>query len=459
MVSPDFPRFHRFQISYTAINTHLTTSEVAYIVNGCGAKVLVTSVEQRERAEQLLDQIPQVHTRLVVVGHLDGYEPYEEVVVPYPAKPLPEELEGSDMLYSSGIIGHPKGIKRLLSGKPPGSPDVFFIRKFFSTYYRFDEHAVYLSPAPLCHSAPLRYVMRVQRLGGTVVIMERFDLVEGLRLLEHYRVTHSQWVPTMFIRLLRLPEAERTRYNLSHHQVAIHAAAPCPIPVKEQMIEWWGPILYEYYAGTEGNGITMIDSLEWLQHKGLVGRAVLGELHIIGEDGRELPPGEPGTIYFANGPQFEYHNDPEKTAASRNEKGWTTIGDIGYVDKEGYLYLTDRQANMIISGGINIYPQEVENVLSTHPKVLDVAVFGIPNAEYGEEVKAVVQPVNMAEAGPELERELIDYCRQHLAVYKCPRSIDFLSELPRHPTGKLYKHLLRERYWTGHRSRIIWTLR
>jgi acyl-CoA synthetase (AMP-forming)/AMP-acid ligase II len=280
--------------------------------------------------------------------------------------------------------------------------------------------------------------------------MDRFDGVEALSLIEKYRVTHSQWVPTMFIRMLKLPVEEKTRFDLSTHQIAIHAAAPCPVPVKEQMIEWWGPIVYEYYGGSEGNGFVAITPEEWLAHRGSVGRALVGEVHITEEDGEtELPVGEPGVIYFANGPVFEYHSDPEKTAGSRNPKGWSTLGDIGFLDGEGYLYLTDRKADMIISGGVNIYPQETENVLIMHPKVGDVAVFGVPNEDFGEEVKAVVQPRDMSEAGSELAAELIDYCQQNLSRFKCPRSIDFEKELPRAPTGKLFKRRLKERYWKG----------
>jgi acyl-CoA synthetase (AMP-forming)/AMP-acid ligase II len=285
--------------------------------------------------------------------------------------------------------------------------------------------------------------------------MEEFDARWTLELIERHRVTHSQWVPTMFRRLLELPEQERARYDVSSLRVAVHAAAPCPIPVKEQMIAWWGPVLYEYYAGTEANGFTSISSEDWLAHKGSVGKPLVGEIHILDDDGRDLPPGEPGGIYFAGTGEFEYHDDPEKTAAARTEQGWSTIGDVGYLDEEGYLYLTDRKADMIISGGVNIYPQEAENVLATHPKLVDVAVFGVPNPEFGEEVKAVVQPVDMADAGPELEQELIAYCRQRLAKLKCPRSVDFEPELPRSATGKLFKRLLKDRYWRDHESRIV----
>jgi len=278
-------------------------------------------------------------------------------------------------------------------------------------------------------------------------VMEHFDAERALEYIEQYRATHSQWVPTMFIRMLKLPDAVRLKYDVSSLKCAIHAAAPCPIPVKEQMIEWWGPVIYEYYAGTEGNGFVQLNSQEWLQHKGSVGKGLTCEIHICDENGEELPVGESGTIYFAGGGEFEYYKDEEKTADSRHPKGWTTLGDVGYLDEEGYLYLTDRKHFMIITGGVNVYPQETENLLVTHPKVMDVAVFGVPNPEFGEEVKAVVQPMDMQEAGPELELELIEFCREHLSHIKCPRSIDFEKELPRHPTGKLYKRLLKDRYW------------
>jgi long-chain acyl-CoA synthetase len=315
--------------------------------------------------------------------------------------------------------------------------------------------AKYLSPAPLYHAAPLRWCMSVHKIGGTVVVLEKFEPEAYLAAVERFRITDSQLVPTMFVRMLKLPDETRARYDLSSLKMAVHAAAPCPVPVKEQMIAWWGPIIFEYYAGTEGNGFCMLNSAEWLAHKGSVGKALLGELKIVGEDGAEVPQGESGTVFFANGPQFEYHNDPDKTAASRNAQGWSTLGDVGYVDADGYLYLTDRKAFMIISGGVNIYPQEAENILVTHPKVADVAVFGVPNEEMGEEVKAVVQPVSMADATPELAAELMGWCRERLSHIKCPRSVDFLEELPRHPTGKLYKRLLRDQYWTGRASTIV----
>jgi fatty-acyl-CoA synthase len=313
---------------------------------------------------------------------------------------------------------------------------------------------VYLCPAPLYHSAPLVYSMSMQRLGATVVVMERFDPRRCLELIEHHRVTHAQFVPTMFVRMLRLPQDEREAFDLSSLQFAVHAAAPCPVPVKRQMLDWWGPIIHEYYSGTEDIGSTYISPEDWLAHPGSVGRP-LEECHIVGPDGEEVPTGEEGVVYFAGGRTFEYHNDPEKTASVTNDSGWRTLGDIGRLDEDGFLYLTDRQAHMIISGGVNIYPQEAENVLAGHPAVADVAVIGVPDAEMGEAVRAVVQLVDPAAAGAEAEAALLDHCRAELATYKCPRSVDFVDELPRDPNGKLYKRLLRERYWQGHESLVI----
>jgi acyl-CoA synthetase (AMP-forming)/AMP-acid ligase II len=309
---------------------------------------------------------------------------------------------------------------------------------------------VYLSPAPLYHSAPLRFTMTLQRLGATSIVMERFDPLQALELIERYRVTLSQWVPTMFIRMLKLDRDERERFDVSSQEVALHSAAPCPISVKEQMIEWWGPILVEYYGATEGHGGTVIEADDWLAHKGSIGRPNPGnEVHVLDDDAKEVPRGEIGTLYFSGGESFQYHGDAEKTAATLSPQGYATVGDVGYVDDEGYVYLTDRKAHMIITGGVNVYPQETENVLVVHPKVYDVAVIGVPNEEFGEEVKAIVQALDPAEAGPELERELIAWCRERLSSVKCPRSVDFEEELPRSETGKLYKRLLRDRYWQG----------
>ncbi len=456
------PRFYelvwaaqRSGLYYTAISSRLTAPEIDYIVNDCGAKVIVTTHAKADVAAALVDAMPRVERRLMIDGAIPGWESYEAAVAAFPPTPIPDEQEGSDMLYSSGTTGRPKGVRPPLGHRPLGTPPG--LQLLVTGLYGANADTVYLSPAPLYHAAPLRFNLAMQRLGGTSIVMEHFDALEALRLIERHRVTLSQWVPTMFVRMLRLPESDRTRFDLSSLRGAIHAAAPCPIPVKEQMIEWWGPVLHEYYAGTEGNGFTAIDSEQWLLHRGSVGRALLGQIHILDEaTGESQPPRAPGVIYFANGGEFEYHNDPEKTRSARNEKGWSTLGDIGYLDEEGFLYLTDRKANMIISGGVNIYPQEAENVLITHPKVADVAVFGVPNEEFGEEVKAVVELADMRDATPALERELIEYCRSQLSALKCPRSVDFEAELPRHATGKLYKRLLKDRYWGGHGgSRIV----
>jgi len=435
----------RAGLLYTPISTHLIPAEVEYIVNDCGAKAFFTSSAKSEVASQIAYKMPKVLARLMVDGTVAGYESYEAKVAQYPTHPIPDEMAGQDMLYSSGTTGRPKGVKIHLEPLPFG--ELPSGAKLLIALYGLNEETVYLSPAPLYHAAPLRFVLLTIHVGGTVIVMEKFDALQALELIEKYRVTHSQWVPTMFIRMLKLPEETRRRFDLSSLKLAIHAAAPIPIPVKEQMIEWWGPILFEYYAGTEGNGLCAITSQEWLAHKGSVGRALLGTIKILDDDENELPPGQVGTIYFADGQNFEYHNDPEKTASVRTAKGWTTLNDVGYVDEEGYLYLTDRKTNMIISGGVNIYPQEAENVLVMHPKVLDVAVIGVPHEEFGEQVKGVVQLRNPADASPELEQELIAFCRSRLAKIKCPTSIDFVDELPRTPSGKLLKRLLKEKYW------------
>jgi acyl-CoA synthetase (AMP-forming)/AMP-acid ligase II len=313
--------------------------------------------------------------------------------------------------------------------------------------YRFSNQTVYLCPAPLYHAAPIGWSTAAQRIGATVVVMEKFDAVRALQLIEEHRVTHAQFVPTHFVRMLKLPDDDRLKFDHSSLEVVVHAAAPCPVEVKQRMIEWWGPIIYEYYAGSEGNGFCAVGPEEWLQHPGTVGKPVMGTLHILEEDGTEVEPGGVGQIWFDSGAKFEYHNDPAKTASAFNAAGWSTLGDIGRIDDDGYLYLTDRASHMIISGGVNIYPQEVENALALHPDVADVAVIGVPNAEMGEEVKAVVVPAEGATAGPELERDLLAYCRSRIAHYKCPVSVDFVVELPRLPTGKLLKRQLRSQYW------------
>jgi LAO/AO transport system ATPase len=446
----------RSGLHYTAINRHLRAGEVQYVLDDCGAAALATSDAMADVVESLnLSRIP---VRVSAGADLAGFEGYEDVLAAETSAPLDDECEGREMLYSSGTTGRPKGVHKPLPGTllgDPAAPPVQIAQGLPGGDVDSDvDDVVYLCPAPLYHSAPLVFTMSWQRRGATVVLMERFDARECLELIQRYRVTHAQFVPTMFVRMLRLSDAERSQYDLSSLRYVIHAAAPCPVSVKRQMLDWWGPIIYEYYSGTEDVGSTFISPQEWLAHPGSVGRPVV-ECHIVGGDGEELGSGQVGVVYFAGGRSFEYHNDPEKTASVANAKGWRTLGDMGYLDADGYLYLTDRLANMIISGGVNIYPQEAENVLAGHPAVADVAVFGVPDAEMGEAVKAVVQLGDSAVGGDDLEAELIAYCRSELATYKCPRSVDFVDELPRDPNGKLYKRLLRERYWQGHESPVI----
>ncbi|MER7448932.1 acyl-CoA synthetase [Nocardia beijingensis] len=433
----------------TAVNRHLSPSEISYIVDDCGARALIVSAGLADAAEQIVPETPAVEIRLAFGGHVPGYKSYEEATAAASPQPLPDQPRGADMLYSSGTTGRPKGIKQPLPDRQVGDAPGDTYTAIFGPLYGFDTETVYLSPAPLYHAAPLRFGGVVHALGGTLVIMEKFDAEQALAAIERYRVTHSQWVPTMFVRMLKLDEAVRARYDVSSLRVAVHAAAPCPVDVKRAMIDWWGPILYEYYASTEANGATFIDSEQWLRKPGSVGTAGLGTIRVCGDDGAELPTGEIGTIYFEReAAPFAYHNDPAKTADAvhPDHPSWTTTGDIGYVDEDGYLFLTDRKAFMIISGGVNIYPQEVEDALALHPKVFDVAVIGVPDEEMGESVKAVVQPAPGAEPGPELAAELRDYLRDRIAHYKVPRSFDFADDLPRTPTGKLVKGKLRQRY-------------
>jgi long-chain acyl-CoA synthetase len=445
----------RSGLYYTCVNSFLTASELAYIVNNSLSKVLITSQAKRDVALAALADCPRVELCLIVDGPGEGTRVRNlgEVTADCPATPLADETLGAAMLYSSGTTGRPKGVLRPLPDRPPAEPLSTLAARL--NVWRFREGQIYLSPAPLYHSAPLAGVGGTIRRGGTVIVMERFDAERFLALVEQYQVTHTQLVPTMFSRMLKLPEAARRRYGLTSLEVAIHAAAPCPIPVKQAMIDWWGPIILEYYSATEAMGMTVCDSAEWLAHPGTVGKSVFGELHVLDDAMREVPPGTTGKLWFKTASPFEYFNDPVRTAEVSSPDGaMSTLGDIGHVDEEGYVYLTDRASFMIISGGVNIYPQECENLLVTHPKVADAAVFGVPNEEMGEEVKAVVQLAPGFLAGPEIEAELIAFCRENLAHHKCPRSIDFEAELPRLPTGKLYKASLRERYWRGHKSRI-----
>jgi long-chain acyl-CoA synthetase len=435
----------------TAVNHHLSPDEAAYIVDDCGAQALVVSAATDELAGAIVDRTPRVTLRLAFGGPVAEHRDYDEVVGAQPAEPLADQPRGGDMLYSSGTTGRPKGIKPNLPDRQIDEPGDLYIA-VFKPMYGFGEDTVYLSPAPIYHAAPLRFGATIQSTGGTVVMMHRFDPEQALAAIERHRATHSQWVPTMFVRMLKLPEETKTRYDVSSLRVAIHAAAPCPVEVKRAMIDWWGPVLYEYYSSSEANGITFISPQQWLEHPGSVGLAGLGTVHICDDEGRELAPGEVGTVYFARDVRpFEYHGDPEKTRAAQHpeHETWTTTGDLGYVDDEGFLHLTDRKSFMIISGGVNIYPQEIEDVLTLHEAVLDVAVIGVPDEEMGESVLAVVQPAAGHEPSDPLAEQLLDHVRGRIARYKTPRRLVFTDDLPRTPTGKLVKHRLRERHAAG----------
>jgi long-chain acyl-CoA synthetase len=438
----------------TTVNSYLSAEEVAYILDDSGTRSLVTTAAKADVAVEALKGAPGVTLPLLIGDDDARFESYVDALSAMPTERLEEEPAGEMMLYSSGTTGRPKGIKRPLSGNTIDQG--MMIAALLGGVFGMDADTTYLSPAPLYHSAPIGFNLGVQSLGGTTVIMERFDPVEALQLIEAHQASHSQWVPTMFVRMLKLPVEEREAFDVSSMRVAVHAAAPCPVEVKQQMMAWWGPVLWEYYAGTELNGFCLVQPEEWLERPGTVGKPLIGEIHIIDEEGNELPPGEAGTIYFGGGPPYEYHNAPEKTEGSKDPKGhgWTTLGDVGYVDDEGWLFLTDRKAFMIISGGVNIYPQEIEDCLIMHPKVADVAVFGIPDEEMGEQVMAAVQPADAVEPSPELEAELKSFAREHIAGYKVPKRFEFLDELPRLPTGKLYKRKLRDQYWHG-RDRAI----
>lgn len=431
----------RSGLFYTAVNSHLTPAEAGYILSDCGATLLVTTTAMvpMVRAMDPAD-LAKVTSRLLIGDEKPGFESYEQALESMLTSAVSDEVEGDFMLYSSGTTGRPKGVRRPLSyapmGQGPGGP-VPMLQSM-----GMGAGDIYLCPAPLYHAAPMAWSMAAHRLGATVVVMERFDPEECLSLIEKFAVTHAQFVPTMFIRMLKLPAKVRARYDTSSLRGVVHAAAPCPVDVKRAMIEWWGPIISEFYSATEGLGGTWITSEEWLAHPGSVGRAAMGEAHILDESGDPLPTGEVGAIWFSGGSAFEYHNDPQKTADAHNDSGWSTVGDVGYLNENGYLYLTDRKSFMIISGGVNIYPQEIENVLLSHPAVMDAGVIGLPHEEMGQEVMAVVQPLDFDDADRMLADELLAYCRAHLAGYKCPRSLVFESQLPRSESGKLYKRTL-----------------
>jgi acyl-CoA synthetase (AMP-forming)/AMP-acid ligase II len=439
----------------TTISSRLTAGEAAYIVGDSGARALVASSSLAEVASAVAaaPEASALACRLAVDGLILGFEDWTDSLSRFPTTPVADESAGTYMFYSSGTTGRPKGVPYPL---PEGAVEALDAGTALrQPIYGWDRDTIYFHPAPLYHAAPLGFGCMIHRCGGTVLLAQRFDAEEALAFIERYRVTHSQWVPTMFVRFLKLPPGVRERHDLSSMTVAIHAAAPCSRSVKRQMMAWWGPILHEFYSGTEASGVTMIGPEEWLAKPGSVGKARVGVIHIVDDAGDEVPAGHEGAVYFEGGLDFKYLNDPAKTAESRLPgRTWSTMGDLGYVDEDGYLFLTDRKAYMIVTGGVNVYPQEVEDVLIAHPDVIDAAVFGVPNAEFGEEVKAVIQPAIDAPPTDELTEALRNWCRDQLSPVKHPRSFEFQAQLPREPTGKLLKRQLRDPYWADHGSRI-----
>jgi long-chain acyl-CoA synthetase len=445
----------RSGLRFTCVSSKLTSGELDYILKDSGARALIASSSLADAATTAAAALPGL-ILWMTEGAGGSFESFEDARAPMPVTPIADESGGSAMLYSSGTTGRPKGVKRPETGPQPiDAPNA--LAGIGQALLGFSSDMIYLSPAPLYHAAPLGWSMAVHTLGGTVVVMEKFDAEQALAAIERFGVTCAQWVPTHFVRMLKLPDETRAKYDVSSLKSVFHAAAPCPVPVKEAMIDWWGPIIHEYYAGTESNGFCFISAPRWLTHKGSVGQALNCAVKICDEMGEELPPRTEGAVYFAGGASFEYHNDPAKTAESRNRHGWTTLGDVGWLDEDGYLYLTDRKSFMIISGGVNIYPQEIENLLIGHPKIADVAVVGAPHEEMGEEVVAVVQPADWTEVGEDLAAEISAFARANLSHVKAPRRVDFMRELPRHATGKLYKRLIRDAYWGKAEAEIFKT--
>ncbi|MBB35067.1 MAG: acyl-CoA synthetase [Hirschia sp.] len=432
---------HNAGAYYTAISWRFGDDEIAFIIENCDASLVFFTDKQAELVDRLRPRLKDV----TFVNVSDG-----SFASDYPDSPIPDESRGSDMLYSSGSTGRPKGIKQAL---PDAGVDG--LSKMFSIYkerYDWGDDTVYLMPCPLYHSGPLRFAMAMQHVGATMLVMDKFNAEEALSIVERYGVTNAQWVPTMIVRLLKLPQAVKDKYDLSTLEVIIHGAAPIAPDVKHEALKWFGPILEESYGGTEGNGLTMITSQEWLEHPGSVGRPFLGAIHVLDDNGKELPTGEIGTIWFSGGPDFIYHKDPDRTREAHDSGGRSTLGDIGYVDEEGYVYLTDRRSNMVISGGVNVYPQEAENRLMSHSGVADASVFGVPHEDMGEVLHAVVQPLDQEADQEALQQELMVWCREGLASIKCPRSWEFRKSLPRHDTGKIYARHLKNEWLARHRT-------
>lgn len=443
----------RSGLIFTPISTHLTKHEATYILGNCEARLFIGSWLFADNCEEVLCEPSHVEHFFMVGGTRAGFHSWEDASARQPITPINDESNGAPMLYSSGITGMPKGVFVEPVSDDVNTPPV--LAPYMASAFRFDGESTYLSPAPLYHAAPLHFSMMTTFQGGTLVVMEKFESERALKLVERYRVTHSQWVPIMFVRMLNLPAALRESYDITSMKVAIHAAAPCPIEIKERMIDWWGETIFEYYSSSEGIGITMINSSDWLTHRGSVGLPVVGELHVVDKEGSELPPGEIGSIYFSGEHiRFSYHAEPAKTTAVYDDRGWATARDIGYVDEDGFLFLTDRENFTIISGGVKIYPQELENILTNHDKVADVAVFGIPNEEFGEEVKAVIEPTSWSEANHETAAEILHWLSGRISKFKMPRSLDFHPNLPRLDNGKLYKQQLVEEHRNAGRQKL-----
>jgi acyl-CoA synthetase (AMP-forming)/AMP-acid ligase II len=440
----------RCGLRYVPVNWHLGVEEAAYIASNSDSRALIAAARMAELATTLAERLPQLQVLLADGPAFGRFQALDEALASEPAEPLQPEMEGVYMFYSSGTTGQPKGILRALPGKPFG--DRLGIENLMAGLFLFDETARFYSPAPMYHAAPTGWCMGTQALGGTAVVAPRFDAEATLRHIEQHRITHAQFVPTHFVRLLQLPAEVRARYDVSSLRMVVHSAAPCPVEVKEEMMAWWGPIIHEYYGQSEGAGFTAVGPQDWLAHKGTVGRSAGGRILVVDDEGRELPPGETGHILFEGVERFDYHKEPGKTAEFFDAKGRSRPGDMGWVDADGYLYLTDRASHMIISGGVNIYPQEIEAVLTLHPAVRDVAVLGVPDPDFGEQVKAVVELKQGVAGEATLGEQLIAYCRERLAGFKCPKSVDFVDELPRLPTGKLLKRELRKRYWPENRT-------
>jgi long-chain acyl-CoA synthetase len=437
----------RAGLYYTPISVQLTPHEAAYIVRDSEAKLVISSRQLGDLAAGVRSELrdrPDLRY-FMIDGAAFGYDAYEaSVAACQPSASPTGRPVGREFMYSSGTTGVPKGIRRALQSYEQRY-DLPPLERKLREIFRFAPDSIFLNSSPLYHAIS-RFNIRAIECGGSCVILRKFDAETALKAIEQFGVTHSHWVPTMFFRLLALPENVRGRYDVSSMRCAIHAAAPCPPEIKEQMIAWWGPVIEEYYGGSENAGVTYINSADWLSHRGSVGRSITGEIHIVGANNEELPRGDVGLIYFSGGVPFRYNNDPEKTAAATNDRGWGTYGDMGYVDAEGYLYLSDRRADLIIVGGVNVYPKEIENVLLLHPAVLDVGVIGVPHPEYGEEIKAVVQLKELVTGSDALRGELLELCRERLAKVKWPRSIEFDPDLPRTDTGKLLRRILKDRY-------------